>query len=248
MGAPWIKINPQTELVTFLILSFEWAEEFTSSWSNFREEFSDDKVKPAVGDKRGAEDHDSGPGKKRRTEADVEDDETPKPQGKGKKGGKDKVANTGGAGKNGGKDIEAGKKGGKDKAEKLNKQPLIIGDLDANQLWREGIKLRAKFQQASSAFAELHEKITTDPSWSWAQSTELARLLAAQKSLKNQMSEWHMEFLMNNNVPALKKAYAGAKCESELAAFLHLAKHIDVLSSVASSILRAHSELKKCRD
>ena len=31
MASPWVRIHPQTELVEFLILQFEWAEEFKTS-------------------------------------------------------------------------------------------------------------------------------------------------------------------------------------------------------------------------
>lgn len=38
MGAPWYKVHPQTEMLEFLVLESEFEEDFSKSWSQFKEE------------------------------------------------------------------------------------------------------------------------------------------------------------------------------------------------------------------
>ena len=69
------------------------------------------------------------------------------------------------------KTLKKARTGGETKAEKATpkdkttKSTIVISKLDNARLWREANKLKTKFQQASSAWMEVTDKIANDPDW-----------------------------------------------------------------------------------
>ena len=218
MGPPWLHVHPQAGFVEFLILDFGFTENFGQAWEHFRTEYS-------AGDNGTAEQ--------------LEDPaaEVP-PAGKKNKGASAADADPKKKKGRGGKTDE--KPAHKEKA---TKSTLIIEKLDNAGLWRESNKLKIKFQQASSAFMEVSDKIAHDPAWDWHQGKTGARLTEAHTAIKNVLTDFHKAYMMSADVASMKKSYSTATCEIELASFLRTADLVDNLALVALQIFKSQKEL-----
>jgi len=263
MGGSWIRIHPQTNLVEFLILKTEWTEEFVQSWEMFREYWGEHQEvatvaagtetqvascsvsrsqlpagqEPQQAASSGNELEDAA------KEGEKEVAEEPK-----KTNGRAKAGSAKGKKRKGEEEVaeEPKKTNGRAKAGSAKGGKLKgTTDLDSPALWREGNKLRARFQAATAAFMELHDKILKDKAWAWAQATELPLLMECQETLKAAMTGWQMEYVVSADTTSFKRDHATAKCDTELVAFLKLSPQVDELAEVAASILRANRELRK---
>jgi hypothetical protein len=214
-------------MICFLILDFSFSEEFAQSWQHFREEYS----KGLTG--YGGASPSKGTGKLQDKGTGGDD--------VGKKDGKKGEEST--PRKDGGRDP---KPKPEPKPAKLPAAKVAPQGMDINTLWREGQKLKSKFQEASCTFVELNEKILSEPSWAWASGTSHGQLVAAQKAVKDKFSEWHKEFVMSPNINTFKKAYPTARAQTELVSFLTLLEEpISKLIGFCNSLQRAHAEMAK---
>jgi hypothetical protein len=241
MGAPWLHIHPQTELVEFLVLEFGYTEQFKNSWSTFCSDWSNGDLSasgervppqaaPVTDQGEGTEDVDGTQG----------DGDKQKGKGKGKAKSKAKAKAKANGGKQTGKGEE--EESPKAKATKVKKEPvgLDIDGLDIAGLWKEGKSMKTKYEQAISTYQQLCDQVKNDPALSG--SATLTKVAQSHDDLKIQLSDWHKQFLMMDP-QKLKKEHPTAKCETELASFLRLGKHIDRLHNCVSSVYRAHGEL-----
>ena len=218
MGPPWLHVHPQAGFVEFLILDFGFIEDFRQAWEQFRTDYSaGDNVVPAP---------------------EVPAAEVPKKNGKKNKGGGAAEAEPNEKKQKGSKTEE--KTAQKDK---VTKSTLIIDKLDNAGLWREGNKLKSKFQQASSAFMEVSDKIAHDPAWDWHQGKNGARLTEAHTAIKNVLTDFHKRYMMSADVGSMKKSYSTATCEVELRSFLKTADLVDNLALVALQIFNSQKAL-----
>ena len=227
MGPPWLHVHPQAGFVEFLILDFGFTENFGQAWEHFRTEYS-------AGDRVAAEQ--------------LEDPAAGVPETKGKKNKGGGVAEAEPEAK---KKKPEEKNDQKDKVtkekpaqkDKVTKSTLIIEKLDNAGLWREANKLKSKFQQASSAFMEVSDKIAHDPAWDWHQGKNGARLTEAHTAIKNVLTDFHKRYMMSADVGSMKKSYSTATCEVELRSFLRTADLVDNLALVALQIFNSQKAL-----
>lgn len=218
MGPPWLHVHPQSGLVEFLILDFGFTESFGQAWEHFRTEYSaGDNVIAEQLEDPAAEVPPVAQKKKKTSAADAESTKK-KPRG----------------------DKSEEKPAPKDKT---TKPTLIIDKLDNAGLWRESNKLKIKFQQASSAFMEVSDKIAHDPAWDWHQGKSKARLTEAHTAIKDVLTNFHKAYMMSADVASMKKSYSTATCEIELASFLRFAERVDNLALVALQIFEAQKKL-----
>jgi hypothetical protein len=219
MGPPWLHVHPQAGFVEFLILDFGFTENFKQAWEQFRTEYS-------AGDNVAAKQ--------------LEDPAAEVPEKNAKKNKGESAAEA--------EPKEKKQRGSKTEEkpaqkDKVTKSTLIIEKLDNAGLWREANKLKSKFQQASSAFMEVSDKIAHDPAWDWHQGKNEARLTEAHTAIKNVLTDFHKRYMMSADVGSMKKSYSTATCEIELRSFLRTADLVDNLALVALQIFNSQKAL-----
>jgi hypothetical protein len=223
MGPPWVQLHPQAVFPEFLVLDFGFTEAFAQSWEHFRTEVCQGTKKKSLDGKP--------------PEANIDDSQLGSQDATAAAKAKAKA-------KAGGKLGDKGATATKAKADKSIKQTLNIEGLDNSGLWREGNKLKLRFQQAMSAFAEVQDKIHKDEAWQMYKGQKIhVELLASQEAIKSKMSPFHKTYVMTSDVGHIKKAHNTATCEIELANFLKLSELVDTLQATATKVIKSQREL-----
>ena len=226
LGAPWIQVHPQTKLVEFLHLKFIFAEQFSQCWETFTSEWtsSNSKINDTVVPEAA---------KPEAPEENTEHGGSAKAKAKAKGKATDAMPET---------ETKAASKA------KAKKAPTKIEELDTVGLWRESKALKAKYDEATSGYKQVCDSIQDDEKWAWAEGTPQAeKMKESHHDLQSRLTDFHRQFLLKGQVD-LKKQHTTAKCETELASFLHLGKYIDRLMTVTDRLVCAHMELQRNED
>jgi hypothetical protein len=235
MGAPWIQKHPQSDIVEFLILENSYQEDFVNSWAEFKETVTNKGTGTIDKGTTDPDKKDAGSGK-------IEDDDkNPDKTELGKKNGGEKIPEKTDPGK---------KNGGKKIPEKPS--PAKQDDDDRKRmadLVKEAMKIKGKFQAASSSYVQLHQTITSEPAWDWVKNsprmTELDKLKGDVQAMLN---PWHREFVTNNDASAMaavKKKYSNDRITVELQSFVRISNQVEQLATMTARIYTSFAELNK---
>lgn len=216
MGHPWVHRHPQTERLEYLLLNFEWAEDFEQSWSTWKTHWQEN-----ISDKEGNN---------------VQKDSSKE----AKKAIGDKAF------KHGGNDCDNKDKKGKafakptakgrsDDLTSPNKE-----DMNVQQWMVAANKLKAKLSRAMAGSSQLIDQIITVPSWSWADNApnrgELERRL---QDLKNAMTPFSSNYLVLDSKD-MKRKTDQASWHHELKTFVALEPKVDALASWSARLTTMH--------
>jgi Arc/MetJ-type ribon-helix-helix transcriptional regulator len=188
MGAPWTAYNSMTERVDYMLIQRSEEDVFTEAWSHTR---SGVVAPAAIADAPSAT---AGTP----VAAVVE---TPQKAARGQKrpaGGDPKEA--------GGPSQVVEAKGGKQK-ETPQKPGSTSLQKEVTKALAELAKTKAKFASASSSMRTLMERITSTPSWQWANTETLTKKLNGLKiEEKNFMADEFTNEVMTSDVAELRKS------------------------------------------
>jgi len=182
MGGSWTRVNPQTQRVNFLRLSFEWQEQFSESWQSFREEFG----KPVAPSELGVNAEPIGNDRAESTGKDIIQK---------KDVAKAALLNKGnGKGKSEDKD--------KDKSNANGKQSAILV---------AAIKMRQKYLGVTSLAMTIDEQITREETWSWAKNDQNQGVLTKTVAeLKGSLSQFGRQWV-SEEPTTMRRKFANAK-------------------------------------
>jgi hypothetical protein len=183
MGTPWIRVHPQTERVLYLVLGYEFEEQFDQCWTHYKCEHEHaELVDNAIGVEG------------QQALGAAADAGQPKPKGKAK--AKAHAANAPLAAL----DNQPPRQAAKPKAAGKAKSKFT-------QMWADGAKMKASLSNTTKAAMDILEQIQLSKDWEFAKNPQnkgvLDQLLT---DLKSKLSDFHRSFLIEE-ASQIKKQY-----------------------------------------
>jgi hypothetical protein len=216
MGAPWVAIHPQTKRTLYLVLRFEYSEEYAVSWLACQNERSEghigvDNTTAAVD----ATDHGATvvpPTTAPRTTLAADTGTTPKP-----------------------------KVNAKAKAKGKSQSTSSSAGCDA-ALWKDSQKMKALFSKTTSAALEVCELIKLNAEWSWAANEQNGGALEADLvSLKARLTAFSRAFITEDS-SGMKKRFGEETMTAELKQFVGLKVEVDKLAAKVDQLKKRHAK------
>ena len=207
-------VNPQTQRVNFLRLSFEWQEQFSESWQSFREEFGKPVAPSELGVNAEPIGNDKAESKARKLN-----------NGRAEKAQQAEKLNNG-KGKGKGED--------KDKDKDKDKSGAILA---------AATKMRQKFLGVTSLAMTIDDLITREETWSWAKNDQNQGVLTKTVAeLKGSLSQFGRQWV-SEEPSTMRRKFANAKelFTKELANFAEIAPKVKALEIKCVELQKNHN-------
>jgi hypothetical protein len=219
LGAPWIRKHPQSEMLEFLVLETEFEETFTNSWAMFKDEVLTQA--PAVAKACGqVESQDAG--------------QASKAIGSNARVAVPKVAPKAKAGK----PTTPGK----------HSKNCANSRLEVGLIAKDANKVRRDYQNASSQYLDIKsnmEDLNAHGDWAWAPGSLLQqKLKLTWQSLGEDLNDWGKEYIISDDMAAMRKKYTDARILEELRRFMGMKDNIQEILALAASMRTVSMEMK----
>jgi hypothetical protein len=214
MGSPWVAIHPQTKRTLYLVLRFEYQEEYAVSWTTCQNEMSHGNL--AVVNTTAAPDAADDvatvvpPTTSPRRALPADKGTTPKPKVKAKAKVKSSTA------------------------------PASAGGDDA--LWKDAQKMKALFSKTTSAALDVGELIKLNAEWSWAANAQNGGALEADLvSLKAKLTPFIRAFITEDS-SGMKKRFGEEILVAELTQFVGMKVEVLRLAAKVNQFKQRHAK------
>ena len=216
MGDPFVKIHPQTKMVNFAIAEIGWSEIYDESWTQTLT-YLKKNDQPAIGNDAS------------KTEL----------KGAGTSTAEEQVAE-GKSTKNTGKATP--KSGGKKKKKIVKSTEKETAEKKRHQtIFKDAARVKSKVTTASLRAVEIETEIQKNGKYAWARNNEKGdKLIKSQvSSLKNDMTDWHRDYMIAIDLGEMKKKYSIDRIAMELTSFTALEKKVDRMKAICDTIVKA---------
>ena len=104
--------------------------------------------------------------------------------------------------------------------------------------------MKGMVYSATSTATQLQAEIGSDKTWEWCKgSSKCVAFEAAHAEVKDNLTDWHKEFLSGVGAAVLRKKYTTERNTVEMKSFIASKSKVERLSSMCSALYRAHREL-----